>query len=249
VCWQEWEKRRRRTDSTRSCSHLVHLVGKDKLEIVEELRNSVNLEKSELERRLLHAEEDVKSKEEQLRMNVSQINTLLMEKVDLQGDSIEQRDAALNHEKEMAVLRASLSNDTSDESSQEQVVLLAKEAEIKRIQENLQKARMLLRHQDKLIQEANNKTSATPEDVLRRITEVERENALLRQESKLVLSAWYDVNTRLNRETLMSGGAFRRNANNRAQTKAGASLAGNKPKSWLQLQRNELSGGISLARR
>jgi len=212
-------------------------VDKDKLEVLEELRSSVNVEKAELERRMQQLEGDLKSKEEQLRMNVSQINTLLMEKVDLQSDTIENKNDQLQRERDKAA--------TSDDSRE---LVVTKEAELQKVQEKLQKARVFIRQQDKMIKEANNKTSATPEEVLKKMKKVEQENSLLRQEQKLMASAWYEINHRLNRELMMSG-TFRKNGSNRAQTKAGVNLTGNKPKSWLQQQRNELAGGIPLARR
>lgn len=79
----------------------LHLVDKDKLEMIEEVRASVNVEKSELERAMKQLREEKAAQEEQNRMQLSQINTLLMEKVDLQNDSIEQRDGALQRELEI----------------------------------------------------------------------------------------------------------------------------------------------------
>jgi protein HOOK3 len=228
----------------------VNLVDKDKLDILDELRSSVNVEKADMERRLQQVEEEVKAKEEQLRMNISQINTLLMEKVDLQSDSIGQKNDALQREKDMVALRASMAAGGSSSSSSEEAreLLASKEAELQTSQEKLQKARTFIRQQDKMIRDADTKTSVTPEEVLKKMKKVEQENALLRQEQKLMTSAWYDVNNRLNRELMMTG-TFRKNGSNRAQTKAGANLTASKPKSWLQQQRNELAGGIPLSRR
>lgn len=225
---------------------LVNLVDKDKLEMLDQLRSTVNAEKAEVERRLQHLEAEMKSKEEQLRMNVSQINSLLTSTVDLQNDSIGQRDVALQREEDLKALRAKLYN--SDMPSEAQDVLLLKETELKTSQEKLQKARTFIRQQDKIIQELKTKSSITPEEVLKASRRIELENATLRQEQRLMMSTFYEMQQRLNREQMMSG-TFWKNGSNRAQTKAGVRMMGNKPKSWLQQQRNELAGGISLARR
>ena len=179
-------------------------------------------------------------------MNISQINTLLMEKVDLQSDSIGQRDDALQREKDMGALRATLADSSLSEEAKQLVT--DRENQVKALQEKLQKARAFIRQQDKMIKDANSKSTATPEDVLRESKQREQENMILRSEQRLVLSAWLEVNQRLSRELLING-TFRKNGSNRAQTKAAVALMGNKPRSWLQQQRNELSGGVPLARR
>lgn len=204
------------------------------------------MEKAELERRLQQLGDDIDSKDEQLRMNISQINAQLMEKVDLQSDSIGQRDDALQRERDMGALRATLADSSLSEEAKQLVT--DRENQVKALQEKLQKARAFIRQQDKMIKDANSKSTATPEDVLRESKQREQENMILRSEQRLVLSAWLEVNQRLSRELLING-TFRKNGSNRAQTKAAVALMGNKPRSWLQQQRNELSGGVPLARR
>ncbi|UZJ57470.1 hypothetical protein CBS101457_006790 [Exobasidium rhododendri] len=215
----------------------LNLVDKDKIEIIDELRKSIEVEKADLEKGTGELERKLLEREERLRMATSQINMLLEEKSDLQRDTIGRQ------EKSLDTLRSDLA--ASDESRE---VLASKEAQLQSSQEKLQKARMFIRQQDKIIKDAIAKSSATPDDIFKKVKKTEQENAILRQEQKLMMSAWYEVNNRLNRELLMSG-TFRKNGSNKAQTKANVSVLGNKSKSWLQQQRNELSGGIPLARR
>jgi protein HOOK3 len=210
------------------------LVGRDKLDMLEELRLQVNGEKADLEKQLQHLQEELKIKLDEERMNISQINALLMEKIESTGH----KDGSSPQSEQ---------KDASPSEEQEEIVS-ALEAQLQTTQDKLRKARDFIRQQDKLLQDAKNKSSITPQEVLQKSKKTEQENAILRQEQRLMASAYYELQQRLNRELMMNG-TFRKNGSNRAQTKAGISMMGNKPKSWLLQQRNELAGGISLARR
>jgi protein HOOK3 len=231
------------------CSDLT-LVDKDKLDMIEEVRSTVNVEKTDLERRLKQAADKVSEHDEQIRMQLSQINTLLLDKVDLQTDGIEQRDGALQRELEMNELRKRQTNEGANVA----------EERLKTVEEKLQKARAFIRQQDKMLQEATSKKASNglAEDDQGQVRKLQRENEILRQEQRLMLSAWYDLNHRL---TLNMGGTDNARlgggggaesgtgAGLRAQTKASVELHGLKPKSWLRRQRAQLTGGIMLARR
>jgi len=177
-------------------------------------------------------------------MQLSQINTLLMEKVDLQNDSIEQRDGALQRELEMGDLRLNAQGKADKE-------LMAKsEEQIKTLQEKLQKARTFIRQQDKMIKDAANakaKGQIAPEELVRRAKSLEQENKVLRHEQRLISSVYYDLKQREVRNAINSSGAL--SSSSRAQTKAAIDVNGLRPKSWLMQQRTQLAGGINLARR
>lgn len=79
----------------------LSLVNKDQIDIVRSLRDSVNVEKAGLEAVVERLREQVKSAEEQNRMQMGQINSLLMEKVDLQSEGIGQREEALKRERNL----------------------------------------------------------------------------------------------------------------------------------------------------
>lgn len=220
------------------------LIGKDKLEMIEEVRAQVNVEKAELERTMKQLQEDKASKEEQLRMQLSQINTLLMEKVDLQNDSIEQRDGALQRELEMSDLRSNAQGKADKD------LMIKNEEQIKTLQEKLQKARTFIRQQDKMIKDAANakaKGQTAPEDLIKRAKAFEQENRVLRQELALMSSAYYDTKQREIRNAINSSGALSNSS--RTQTKASIDVNALRPKSWLVQQRSQLAGGINLSRR
>lgn len=217
----------------------LNLVGRDKLEILQELRASVSGEKENMERQVQQLQEKLKAKEEQERMSISQINALLIERANLQTGSTGQKDEALQE------LDARRDSGFAAET-QEKITTL--HSQLKTTQEKLQKARTFIRQQDRLLQEAKEKSSITPQEVLQKQKKADQLVLVLQQEQKLMMSAYYELQQRLARELMMNG-TFRKNGSNRAQTKAGVSMVGNKPKSWLFQQRNELAAGISLARR
>ncbi|PWN36690.1 uncharacterized protein FA14DRAFT_159102 [Meira miltonrushii] len=239
----EVEHEQTRKELTIAKSDLT-LVGKDKLEMIEEVRAEVNVEKAELERTMKQLQEEKASKEEQIRMQLSQINTLLMEKVDLQNDSIEQRDGALQRELEMGDLRSKAQGQADKE-------LAAKsEAQIRTLQEKLQKARTFIRQQDKMIKDAANakaKGQIAPEELVKRARLLEQENKVLRLEQRLISSIYYDQKQKEIRNAINASGALSNSG--RSQTKAGIDINGLKPRSWLMQQRTQLAGGINLARR
>jgi protein HOOK3 len=78
----------------------VNLVNKDQLEILTTLRESVNEDKAELEAEAKRLQEQVKELGDKNRMQLEQINGLLMEKVTLQSDSIGQREKMLQRERD-----------------------------------------------------------------------------------------------------------------------------------------------------
>jgi protein HOOK3 len=69
------------------------------LEILANLRESVNQDKSGLERDMQRLRDQVTELSEKNRMQLEQVNTLLLEKVNLQSDSIGQRELMLQRER------------------------------------------------------------------------------------------------------------------------------------------------------
>lgn len=110
-----------------------------------------------------------------------------------------------------------------------------------------------IRQQDKMIKDAANdrvKGTAVPGELISRAKMMEQENKLLRQEQKLMMSAWYDLHHRLLRNGSSAASNVASGAGAaRGHTKAAVDVSGLKPKSWLLQQRNQLAGGILLARR
>jgi protein HOOK3 len=79
----------------------VNLVNKDQLEILATLRESVNEDKAGLEAETSRLEKQIKELSEKNRMQLEQINGLLMEKVNLQTEGIGQREKMLQRERDI----------------------------------------------------------------------------------------------------------------------------------------------------
>jgi protein HOOK3 len=78
----------------------VSLVDKDQLEIISTLRASVSEDKIGLEATIERLQNNFKELSEKNKMQLEQINSLLMEKVNLQTESIGQRDKMLERERD-----------------------------------------------------------------------------------------------------------------------------------------------------
>ena len=74
-------------------------MNKDQLEILSSLRESVNEEKAELEADLLKMQDQIKDLSVKNKMQLQQINGLLLEKINLQSEGIGQREKMLERER------------------------------------------------------------------------------------------------------------------------------------------------------
>ena len=77
----------------------VTLVNRDQLDILKTLRESVNEDKVELEAEVERLRNQVKELSDKNKMQLEQINGLLLEKVNLQSEGIDQRDRMLQRER------------------------------------------------------------------------------------------------------------------------------------------------------
>ena len=80
---------------------IVTLVNKDQLDILASLRESVNEDKAEMEADLTKIKNQLKEANDKNKMQLEQINILLLEKVNLQGDSIDVRERMLTRERDL----------------------------------------------------------------------------------------------------------------------------------------------------
>jgi protein HOOK3 len=78
----------------------VVLVNKDQVDILASLRESVNEDKVALEEDVVRLQRQVKEAAEKNKMQLEQINGLLLEKVNLQSDGINQREKMLQRERD-----------------------------------------------------------------------------------------------------------------------------------------------------
>jgi protein HOOK3 len=83
----------------------VTLVNKDQLEILASLRESVNEDKAEIEADLKRIKNQLKDANDKNKMQLEQINGLLLERVNLQGDSIDVREKMLARERDFRYVR------------------------------------------------------------------------------------------------------------------------------------------------
>jgi protein HOOK3 len=78
----------------------VTLVNKDQLDILASLRESVNEDKASLEVDVDRLRKHIKELSEKNRMQLEQVNALLLEKVNLQSEGIGHREKLLQKERD-----------------------------------------------------------------------------------------------------------------------------------------------------
>lgn len=77
----------------------MNLVNKDQLDILATLRESVNEDKLGLEADMERLKDQIKDLGDKNRMQLEQVNALLMEKVNLQSEGIGHRETMLQRER------------------------------------------------------------------------------------------------------------------------------------------------------
>lgn len=122
------------------------LVNKDQLDILATLRESVNEDKVELEAEVERLRGQIKELADKNKMQLEQINGLLLEKVNLQSEGLDQRDRMLQRERAIGDLRASMSGKDLPEDIKQRMLALHEEnislkEQYKTAQEKLVKAK------------------------------------------------------------------------------------------------------------
>jgi protein HOOK3 len=84
---------------------LVNLVNKDQLDILATLRESVNDDKIGLEADMEKLRNQIKELSDKNRMQLEQVNGLLMEKVNLQSEGIGHREKMLQRERDFGQVK------------------------------------------------------------------------------------------------------------------------------------------------
>ncbi|KAI0306709.1 HOOK protein-domain-containing protein [Multifurca ochricompacta] len=224
------------------------LVNRDQLDILASLRESVNDDKVALEQEVFRLQEQLREAAEKIKMQLEQINSLLLEKVNLQSEGIGQREKMLQRERDFGDLRASVSGKGIPEEVKSRVLGLHEDnvqlrEHLKTAQDKLTKARGFIKSQDKLFKEEQAKIRGfTPSSVLDETDsrsqvriledEVKRYQRLLgeahqryRKEQELLLSAIHTIGMHTARDPF--GRSYQ-------QTRA-------LPTSWLGQQRQNVS--------
>lgn len=114
------------------------MVNKDQLDILASLRESVNEDKAGLETDIEKLKKANKELSDKNRMQLEQVNVLLLERVNMQSESIGHREKMLQRERDFGDLRASISG--------------------KDLPEDI-KARLLALHEENLVLKENVKTA------------------------------------------------------------------------------------------
>ncbi|TFK98999.1 HOOK protein-domain-containing protein [Pterulicium gracile] len=139
------------------------LVNKDQLDILGTLRESVNEDKVVLEADVDRLRKQTKELGDKNRMQLEQINALLLEKVSLQTDGIGQREQMLLRERAFGDLRASIGGKDIPEDIKAKMLALHEDnltlkESYKTAQEKLLKAKTFIKSQDKLFKEEQSKS-------------------------------------------------------------------------------------------
>lgn len=143
----------------------LNLVNKDQVDILASLRESVNEDKAALEADGERLRKQIKDLGEKNRLQLEQINTLLLEKVNLQSEGIGQREKMLQRERAFMDLRASISGRDVPEDVKARLLALHEEnqnvkEQLKTTQEKLGKAKQFIKSQDKLFKEEQAKLAS-----------------------------------------------------------------------------------------
>jgi len=133
----------------------LNLVGKDQLEMLSSLRDSVSTEKIALMDELDRLKKEQGNLRDQLAMKTEQIQSLLLEKINLQSDSIDQRERMLLRERELSggQGKSPKSNELSEEAKIKlgvsEQLYKEKDDECRMLKAKLDKAKLFIMSQDK----------------------------------------------------------------------------------------------------
>ncbi|KAI9509946.1 HOOK-domain-containing protein [Russula earlei] len=224
------------------------LVNRDQLDILASLRESVNDDKIALEEELARLQQQLKEAGDRNKMQLEQINALLLEKVNLQSEGIGQREKMLQRERDFGDLRASMSGKGVPEDVKSRVLgvhednVLLRE-QLKTVQDKLTKARAFIKSQDKLLKEEQAKLrglspTGVPDD-----TDSRTQIRILQDEVKRYQRLLNEAHQRYGREQELLLSAIHGLGMHAARDPFGRSRQQGRalPTSWLGQQRQNLS--------
>ncbi|PCH38730.1 HOOK-domain-containing protein [Wolfiporia cocos MD-104 SS10] len=231
----------------------LNLVNKDQLDILATLRESVNEDKAGLESEVEQLQTQIKELSAKNNMQLEQINSLLLEKVTLQSEGIDQRDRMLQRERAIGDLRASLSGKDVPEDIKARMLALHEEnvslrEQYKTAQDKLLKAKSFIKQQDKLFKEEHAKKdgAAAPDAFEEAEGSYRSQIKVLEEENASYKRRYYEQAKRFSAEqTLMlsiihkMGMSSLRNHLSPKQQQARAA-----PQSWLGQQRKNLGSSL-----
>ncbi|KAF7322701.1 hypothetical protein HMN09_00048900 [Mycena chlorophos] len=222
------------------------LVNKDQLDILATLRDSVNEDKQQLEADLEKVRSQNKELADKNRMQLEQVNALLLEKVTLQSEGIGHREKMLQRERDFGDLRATLSGKDLPEDIKSRLLAMHEEnvnlkESNKTSQAQLQKARAFIKSQDKLFKEqhAAQALSVAPGTFEEAETSFRAQIKILEEELARQKRLMSDSIKRYRREQELMLGAIHTMGMRTMRGHVGA--AQQQPSSWLGTQRKTIS--------
>ncbi|KIM31999.1 hypothetical protein M408DRAFT_64288 [Serendipita vermifera MAFF 305830] len=232
----------------------LNLVNKDQVDILHSLRETLNQDKEALESEVTALRKQLADVSDKNKMQLEQVNSLLMEKVSMQSEGLEQRERMLQREREHGDLRMILAGKDIPEEVKSKMMQLHEDNEslkeqLKIANEKLAKARQFIKAQDKLFRDEHSKAlnnlaggqfDEAEESFRSQIKILEEEVARLkrlaseaeqryRREQEAMLGHLHSYGMKVTRQHLAS------------QQKGGTSGAAAGPSSWLGQQRRNVS--------
>ncbi|KAK0530354.1 hypothetical protein OC842_003955 [Tilletia horrida] len=231
------------------------LVNKDQVDILRTLRASVEVEKQDLDQTVARLREELKTAEDRNTMFMQQVNSLLMEKVDLQTEGITQREEALRRERNLGELRSSLAGkslpkEAEDFIAQLQINQQATDKQLKSVQDKFNKAKAFIKQQDRIIKDKERAGSGgLSEEQLAKAKQLgDEDNKRLRLELRLIGSAYHELGLRLSQE-IRAGARSASSSRREGGLGGGTGMGLMTPASWLLAQRRVVAPGLSYGRR
>ncbi|WVQ74880.1 hypothetical protein IAR50_004487 [Cryptococcus sp. DSM 104548] len=194
----------------------LNMVGKDQREILESLRENVKKDTTNFEAQVKELKDQVNILREKDRQSLEQIKKLLMDKVDLQSAGIDQRERALEKEKEFSELRATMSaSGVPPETQQQFLDVHAKNielsAEVKALKEKLIAPASSNTEDHSLFEAAQqayeSQISSLQASLFKLKQSTARSNNLHELESQLMLGAWHDLGRQVMSAHLQNAGS------------------------------------------
>jgi len=226
----------------------LNLVDKDQLDILASLRASVNEDKTGLEKEIRDMRKTERELREKNRMQLEQINALLLEKVDMQGEGIGQREAMLKRERDVADLRASLNGKDLPEEAKARLLSLHEDninlkEQVKTEKQKGQVARSFIKEQDAIIKRLQDERadggnfSEAEESYKARFKELEDKIEELQ-------GLFAEQERSFNREKERMAQMVQAMSQVRSQPQLRQGRAKLEPKSWLAMQREQMSASM-----
>ncbi|KDQ13128.1 hypothetical protein BOTBODRAFT_395757 [Botryobasidium botryosum FD-172 SS1] len=215
----------------------LNLVNKDQLDILHTLRESVNEDKAELEAENARIKDQVQELQDKAKMQLEQINSLLMEKVNLQSEGIGQRERMLERERDYSDLRAQIAGKDLPEETKSRVLALHEENVQLKEANRTQKQKLLEAKQHKLF-EAESQKKGSPGTFDEAEESFRSQIKILQEEVARQKQIYQEAVLRYSREQELILGAIHAQGMRRGREHLAGKKARDEPKNaWLSQQR------------